>query len=55
LRAAWPFVVARGVVEAVVGGSDGSTRVQFSPPHKNPRKQPCTRRVFESSRLMLAE
>src|SRR5262249_8489255 len=42
-------------VEPVDGTSCDSNRVQFSPPHKKPRKHPCTRRVFGSSTLRLAE
>src|ERR1017187_1837389 len=33
----------------------GFTRVQFSPPHRMPRKHPCTRKILELTKLILAE
>src|SRR5665811_356802 len=33
----------------------GFTRVQFSPPHRKPRKHPCTRKILELTKLILAE
>jgi len=69
MSCAEPSAPASGLLLALVGGGrlredfgggaaatgSGCTRDQFSPPHRKPRKQPCTLSVLGSSRLILAE